>query len=160
MRDLASFKEFTGNSENRTIILTIISAIFLLISWLGLLKNILPFDPALIIIVISGTPILFEVAKGLITSFDLKANVLVSIALIASVVIREYFAAGEIAVIMMIGEILEDRTVRKAQESVKKLIQLTPPVARIRTSEGEKEVSIQEVKTGDIYWLSRVNQFR
>ncbi len=138
------------NSENRTIILTIISAIFLLISWLGLLKGILPFDPALISIIISGTPILFEAAKGLITSFDLKANVLVSIALVASVVIGEYFAAGEIAVIMMIGEILEDRTVRKAQESVKKLIQLTPPVARIRTPEGEREVSIQEVKTGDI----------
>ena len=150
MRDLTSFKEFMGNSENRTIILTIISATFLLISWLGLLKDILPFDPALISIVISGTPILLEAAKGLITSFDLKANVLVSIALIASVVIGEYFAAGEIAVIMMIGEILEYRTVRKAQESVKKLIQLTPPVARIRTSEGEKEVSIQEVKTGDI----------
>jgi len=150
MRDLTSFKDFIGNSENRTIILTIISAIFLLISWLGLLKGILPFDPALISIVISGTPILLEAAKGLITSFDLKANVLVSIALIASVVIGEYFAAGEIAVIMMIGEILEDHTVRKAQESVKKLIQLAPPVARIRTTDGEKEISIQEVKTNDI----------
>jgi len=83
MRDLTSFKDFIGNSENRAIILTIISAIFLLISWLGLLKGILPFDPALISIVISGTPILLEAAKGLITSFDLKANVLVSIALIA-----------------------------------------------------------------------------
>jgi heavy metal translocating P-type ATPase len=150
MMDLDGLNDFISSSENRTIILTIISAVFLLISWLGLLRDILPFDPALISIAISGTPILLEAAKGLITSFDLKANVLVSIALIASVAIGEYFAAGEIAVIMMIGEILEDRTVRKAQESVKKLIQLTPQVARIRTPDGEREVPISEVKVNDI----------
>ena len=148
MRDLTTPK-ILKDSEQRTIFLTIISGVFLLISWSGLLKSILPFDPAIISIIISGTPILLEAAKGLITAFDLKANVLVSIALIASVTIGEYFAAGEIAVIMMIGEILEDRTVRKAQESVRKLIQLTPPVARIRTPHGEKKVPIEQVKVGD-----------
>lgn len=148
--DPIRFKEFIGSSENRTIILTIISGLFLLISWLGLLKDILPFDPAMISVIISGTPILTEATKGLITSFDLKANVLVSIALVASVAIGEYFAAGEIAVIMMIGEILEDRTVRKAQESVKKLIQMTPPMARIRTPDGEEEISIEKVNVEDI----------
>ena len=148
MKDLISLNRFK-DAENRTILLTIISGIFLLISWTGLWKGILPFDPAIISIIISGTPILLEAAKGLITAFDLKANVLVSIALIASVAIGEYFAAGEIAVIMMIGEVLEDRTVRKSQESVRKLIQLTPPVARIKTSTGEEEVSIEQVKVGD-----------
>jgi len=138
------------NREFWTIVLTIISAIFLLISWFGWLNNILPFDVALISVVISGTPIVFEAAKALIQEFDIKAGILVSIALIASVAIGEYFAAGEIAVIMMIGEILEDRTIRKAQESVKKLLQLAPPVARIRTSSGEKEVSIEDVKIDDV----------
>lgn len=51
---------------------------------------------------------------------------------------------------MMIGEILEDRTVRKSQESVKKLIQLTPQTARIMSPAGEKEISIEQVKIGDI----------
>ncbi len=82
---------------------------------------------ALVSVVISGTPILLEAVKGLITSFDLKANVLVSIALIASLLIGEYFAAAEIAVIMTIGEILEDRTVRKARESVKKTFRANTP---------------------------------
>lgn len=148
MKDLISLKIFKDD-EQRRIILTIISGILLLISWTGLWKGILPFDPAIISIIISGTPILLEAARGLITAFDLKANVLVSIALIASVAIGEYFAAGEIAVIMMIGEILEDRTVRKSQESVKELIQLTPPVARIKTSDGEEEVPIEHVNVDD-----------
>lgn len=149
MNSYISFKKFKHNVEYRAIVLTVISGLFLLISWFGLFKGVLPFDPALISIVISGTPILLEAAEGLITRFDLKANVLVSIALIASVAIGEYFAAGEIAVIMMIGEILEDRTVRKSQESVKKLIQLTPQVARVLTAHGEKEISIERVKVGD-----------
>ena len=150
MEKIIDFKRFKNDAEYRTIILTVISGIFLLISWLGLLKDVLTFDPAIISIVISGTPILLEAAEGLITRFDLKANVLVSIALIASAAIGEYFAAAEIAVIMMIGEILEDRTVRKSQESVKKLIQMTPQTARIKSSAGEKEISIEQVKIGDI----------
>jgi P-type Cu+ transporter len=150
MDNIIDFNRFKNDNEYRTIILTVISGLFLLISWLGLLKNILPFDPALISILISGTPILIEATKGLITKFDLKANVLVSIALIASIAIGEYFAAGEIAVIMMIGEILEDRTVRKSRESVKKLIQLTPQIARIRTPSGEREISIEHVNVGNI----------
>ena len=150
MDKIIDFSRFKNDAEYRTIVLTAISGLLLIISWLGLLKGILPFDPALISIVISGTPILFEAGEGLITRFDLKANVLVSIALIASVAIGEYFAAGEIAVIMMIGEILEDRTVRKSQESIKKLIQLTPQTARIMTLAGEKEISIEHVKVDDI----------
>jgi heavy metal translocating P-type ATPase len=150
MDKIIDFKRFKNDGEYRTIILTVISGLFLITSWTGLLKGILPFDPALISIVISGTPILLEAGEGLITRFDLKANVLVSIALIASVAIGEYFAAAEIAFIMMIGEILEDRTVRKSQESVKKLIQLTPQTARIMSPAGEKEISIEQVKIGDI----------
>ncbi len=149
MNSHISFKKFKSDEEYRTIVLTAISGLFLITSWTGLLKGILPFDPALISIVISGTPILLEAGEGLITRFDLKANVLVSIALIASVAIGEYFAAAEIAVIMMIGEILEDRTVRRSQESVKKLIQLTPQTARITTPSGEREISIEQVKVDD-----------
>lgn len=145
-----SFNKFKTDNEYRSIVLTIISAVFLLISWSGILKNVIPFDVALVSVVISGTPILLEAVKGLITSFDLKANVLVSIALIASLLIGEYFAAAEIAVIMMIGEILEDRTVRKARESVKKLLELTPPMARIKTPDGEREIPVEDLAMGDI----------
>ena len=145
-----SFNKFKTDSEYRSIVLTIISAVFLLISWSGILKNVITFDVALVSVVISGTPILLEAVKGLITSFDLKANVLVSIALIASLLIGEYFAAAEIAVIMTIGEILEDRTVRKARESVKKLLELTPPMARIKTPDGEREIPVEDLAMGDI----------
>jgi heavy metal translocating P-type ATPase len=85
-----------------------------------------------------------------VTEFDITAGVLICIALIAAVVIGEYFAAGEVAFIMMIGELLENRTVRKAQEGIKKLMRLTPPMARIRKESGEVDIPASEVKIGDI----------
>src|SRR5699024_11317733 len=47
---------------------------------------------------------------GLVTAFDIKADVLVSLALIASVAIGEDFAAGEVAFIMQLGGLLEELT--------------------------------------------------
>ena len=52
-----------------------------------------------------------EAVIGLVTAFDIKADVLVSIALIASLIIGEDFAAGEVAFIMQLGALLEDLTV-------------------------------------------------
>jgi cation transport ATPase len=53
----------------------------------------LPFDMAWVAIAICGIPIIKEAAEGLITSLDIKADVLVSIALVAAVAVGEVFAA-------------------------------------------------------------------
>lgn len=137
-------------SQYKEYVLLAISGIALLFSWFGWLDSIIPFDPAWISILISGVPIVYSALVALVTRFDIKSGLLVSIALIAAIIIKEYFAAGEIAFIMMIGEVLEDRTVRKAHEGLKKLIQLTPQTGIIRTEEGEKEIPTSEIKVGDI----------
>ena len=59
-----------------------------------------PFDMAWIAIALCGVPIILEAIIGLVTAFDIKADVLVSLALIASICIGETFAAGEVAFIM------------------------------------------------------------
>lgn len=71
----------------------------------------LPFDMAwLAAIVLCGIPIILEAVIGLITAFDIKADVPVSLVLIASVCIGEIFAAGEVAFIMQLGALLEELT--------------------------------------------------
>lgn len=75
----------------------------------------LPFDLAWIAVVLCGVPIVLETVVGLVTVFDIKADVLVSLALIASVCIGEIFAAGEVAFIMQLGGLLEELTVAKAR---------------------------------------------
>ncbi|MFT4008013.1 MAG: cation-transporting P-type ATPase, partial [Lacrimispora sp.] len=111
MKHLEDFLEWGGTKKD--IAFLIISAAALIISLFDLLP--LPFDAAWAAILLCGFPIILEAVMGLITRFDIKADVLVSIALIASVIIGENFAAGEIAVIMQLGALLEDLTVRKAR---------------------------------------------
>ena len=70
-----------------------------------------PFSIAWVAIILCGVPIILEAVIGLVTEFDITADVLVSLALIASVFIGEDFAAGEVAFIMQLGGLLEELTV-------------------------------------------------
>ena len=99
---LESIMELGGTKKD--IAFLIISGIAIVCSIFRLLP--LPFDVIWIAIILCGFPIIIEAVIGLITEFDIKADVLVSLALIASVCIGEYFAAGEIAFIMQIGALL------------------------------------------------------
>ena len=132
----------------KDIVLLIISGGALLVSILDAVP--LPFDAAWIAIILCGVPILLEAAIGLITAFDIKADVLVSIALIASLIIGEDFAAGEVAFIMQLGALLEDLTVAKARAGIEKLIHLTPQTARVLENGVERVIPAQEVQVGDL----------
>jgi heavy metal translocating P-type ATPase len=89
-----------------------------------------------------------EAVIGLVTAFDIKADVLVSLALIASVCIGEYFAAGEIAVIMQLGGLLEELTVARARAGIEKLVSLTPQTARVIADQVECIIPAMEVQAG------------
>lgn len=110
----------------------------------------LPFDAAWVAIILCGVPIILEAVHGLVTAFDIKADVLVSLALIASVCIGEDFAAGEIAFIMQLGGLLEELTVAKARAGIEKLVHLTPRTARVIAGDTEKIIPAEEVRVGDI----------
>ena len=109
----------------------------------------LPVNPAWLAILLCGAPIVREAAVGLFTRFDIKADVLVSLALLASVAIGEIFAAGEIAFIMQLGSLLEERTVAKARAGIEKLVRLTPRTARRVTAAGEESIPAEAVALGD-----------
>ena len=110
----------------------------------------LAVDPAWVAVAVCGIPILKEAAVGLVTRFDIKADVLVGLALIASVCIGEIFAAGEVAFIMQIGALLEERTVAKARAGIERLVRLTPRTARRITGDGEETVDAKDVQVGDV----------
>ena len=109
-----------------------------------------PFDLAWVAILLCGVPIILEAVIGLVTAFDIKADVLVSIALIASVCIGQDFAAGEVAFIMQLGGLLEELTVAKARAGIEKLVHLTPRTARVLRDGGECVVPAEQVRVGDV----------
>ncbi len=138
------------NETKLTSAFALISAVSLILSITGVLKDVLPFDIAWAAIVLCGVPILVGAFRGVVFEHDIKADVLVAMALVASVVTGEFFAAGEVALIMQIGSLLEDYTSGKARESIKKLIRLSPQKARVIREGEECEVPVEEIRVGDM----------
>lgn len=140
--------DFFKDDKKRTILFLLLSGISLAFSFLEV--SVLPFDAAWIAIIFCGIPIIKEALDGLIISFDIKADVLVSLALIASITIGEIFAAGEVAFIMTIGALLEELTVEKARTGIENLIHLSPRTARVIKSRVESIIPAKDVQVGDI----------
>ena len=145
MRKLEAVLEIGGTK--RDIAFLIVSAVALLCS---IFHVPLPFDAAWVAIVLCGIPIILEAIIGLVTEFDIKADVLVSLALIASVFIGEIFAAGEVAFIMQLGGLLEELTVARARAGIEKLVQLTPQAARVIRGEKELMLPAEQVQVNDL----------
>lgn len=134
----------------KTFVVIIISSICLFISLIQSIDDFLHFNLSWVSIILCGLPIIKEAATSLYKEVDIKADVLVSLALIASVIIGEIFAAGEIAVIMTIGALLEDLTVQKAQSGIENLVKLIPKQARIIRDNKEIMINADDIEIGDI----------
>ncbi len=150
MYKLEELTEIGGTKKD--IVFLVIGGVSLLLSLLNsrFFFWALPFDIAWAAIILCGIPIILEAVIGLVTCFDIKADVLVSLALIASVCIHEDFAAGEVAFIMQLGALLEDLTVARARAGIEKLVHLTPQTARVITEGKEKIIMAEQVAVGDI----------
>ena len=145
MEKLEHLLELGGIKKDVTfLVISGIAVICSLLKW-----NPLPFDMAWIAIVLCGIPIILEAVIGLVTAFDIKADVLVSLALIASISIGETFAAGEVAFIMQLGGLLEELTVARARAGIEKLVHLTPQTARVLRDGKEEILPAERVRVGD-----------
>ncbi|MFV0352898.1 MAG: heavy metal translocating P-type ATPase [Oscillospiraceae bacterium] len=139
---------FFKDEQKRTLLFLGLSFVSLIISFFNI--GNLPVDAAWVAILLCGLPIVKGAVVGLVTEFDIKADVLVSIALVASVIISQIFAAGEIAFIMSLGAYLEERTVSKARAGIQRLIQLTPATARVQRQNEFTVIPAEEVQKGEI----------
>ena len=150
MYRLEEWMEIGGTKKD--IVLLVIGGISLILSLLDSRLHFIPlsFDIAWVAIIFCGIPIILEAIIGLVTRFDIKADVLVSLALIASVCIHEDFAAGEVAFIMQLGALLEDLTVAKARAGIEKLVHLTPQTARVIKDGSEKVITAEQVQVEDL----------
>ena len=146
MEKLEHLLELGGIKKDVTLL--VISGIAVLLSLFGVRP--FPFDMAWVAILLCGVPIILEAIIGLITAFDIKADVLVSLALIASVAIGEDFAAGEVAFIMQLGALLEEITVARARAGIEKLVHLTPQTARVLQDGRETVLPAEQVRVGDV----------
>jgi Zn2+/Cd2+-exporting ATPase len=94
-------------------------------------------------------PILWNALKSLARR-QLNAEVLVATGVIASASIGQFLAAAEVALIMRLGELLENYTIERARRSIGGLMEHMPLVARVRRGSMEEEVAVEQVRVGDL----------
>lgn len=145
---------YEKQSDRLRLIFVIISGVALATSltfcWTGNADKIAGFDPAWVAIVLCGLPIVLGAIVGVVKDHDIAADVLVALALIGSLILKEFFAAGEVAFIMQIGSILEDFTSDRAKKGISKLIKLSPKKANLFVEGQIKIIEADQVKLGDI----------
>lgn len=115
--------------------------------------NFLPFDPAWITVIISGIPLVYLAIWRVIHNpgiSKISSALLITIAMIAAIAIGDLFAAGEVAWIMAIGAILEERTTERAKKGLKKLIALAPAQGRRIMNGKEEMIPAEKIVEGDI----------
>ena len=134
--------------------MTIVGGAFLAVSLaLSLTDHKAPIDPAWVAVIICGIPLLYLSVWRIIHNHGISkisSALLISIAMIAAIAIGDLFAAGEVAFIMSIGAILEDKTTERAKKGLKELISLTPRQGRRIVNGKEEMIAAEEIKMEDV----------
>lgn len=105
-------------------------------------------DPALVTVAISGYPLLYLAVTRLVRQRWVSSALLIVVAMVASLCMAEVFAAGEVAFIMALGSILEEKTTERAGKGLRKLAGLMPRTGRVLTESGERVIPASEIERG------------
>ena len=143
---MSRFNDLFDRDEAISLLRLMVSGVSLVASFL--VGDDLPIDPAWVAIVLCGAPILWDAATGLVLRHDIKADVLVAIAIIASLALGEWLAAGEVALIMEIGGFLEDFSSGRARRGIEALSDMSPRTGRVVDPDGVSEVPVEEIGIG------------
>lgn len=146
---LKKISDFLGGT-----LMTAIGGVFLVISLVLMLTDTsFPVDPAWVSVIICGIPLAYLAfwrvifLKGI---SKINSALLITIAMVAALAIGDIFAAGEVAFIMAVGAILEEKTTERAKKGLKKLISLAPTQGRRIRNGKEEMIPADEIRKGDI----------
>ena len=142
--------------------MTILAGLFLLLDGIPHLietfggqspfQNIFPFESSWVTVIICGFPLVYLSIRRIVYNkgiSKISSALLISMAMFAAVAIGDIFAAGEVALIMALGALLEEATTERAKKGLKKLISLAPVKGRKIQDNKEKMISVESIQSGD-----------
>ncbi|WGI16784.1 cation-translocating P-type ATPase [Methanonatronarchaeum sp. AMET-Sl] len=101
-------------------------------------------------VVSAGTPIVKNGFRS-IRNYDLNIDLLMTIAIFGAIGIGYYVEAAALAVLYSVAELLENYSINRARSSIRDLIDLSPEVAMLKTSDGLKEISVDKLNEEDVF---------
>lgn len=142
-------KELFKNIKFRWLLAALIVIIpFLILSYFSIHASLwveLPIFSA--IIVIFGRKVFLSAFRSLIKLKLSNINLLMTIAVIGAIYLRQFEEAAIIVVLIALGDNLEEFGIQRSQTALKKLIDSTPKTALVKGK--EKEVPIENIEIGE-----------
>jgi Cd2+/Zn2+-exporting ATPase/Cu+-exporting ATPase len=139
-----------GTSRTRELLRLGLMGLAALVSFLGLWRPYIPIDlVAIITTLIGGYPIYKETFHSLRRG-HINMEVSMALAIIASLVIKQFTAAVVIAFFVILAEFIETYAVDKGRETVVKLEKASPKKALVRRNGVEVEADPKTLVPGDI----------
>ncbi len=122
----------------------------LVCGWLGLeaWRNPFGVNLALMAAVIGGARIVYGALVALLEG-QAGADLALAVAMVAAIVLGEYWVAAEVVLIAMVGESLEGLTFSRTHREMRRILELRPRVVRLRRDGQEVEVPVEEVRVGN-----------
>ena len=141
-------KELFKNVKFRWLLVALIVIIpFLVLSYFSIHASLwIELPIFLIIIVIFGRKVFISAFKSLIKFKLSNINLLMTIAVIGALYLRQFEEATIIIILFALGDNLEEFGIARSQTALKKLIDNTPKTASVKGS--EKEVPIEDIEIG------------
>lgn len=143
---------FHDHSRRITIVVVagILLGVGLLAEWLSLFHAYLPLILFFVSILLSGS-LIFPKALRSIKDTRLDMNVLMSVAVIGAIFIKEYSEAASVVFLFSLAELLEAMSVTRARRAIQEVLKIAPKNAIIISNSGESiQKDVQELKIGDI----------
>src|SRR3990170_2002 len=122
------------------------------LEYFGLLEKgleLIPLPVTLLAILFGGYPIFKKAFLGVL-SRQINVDLMMSVGIIGAAAIGEFTSSMLVVFFMSIAHYLEEFTVTRSRNAIRELIKLAPETARIKLDGREIEVSVKELKSGDI----------
>lgn len=130
--------------------ITAISGILIVLGYIMKLAGIGNVKDVLLIIasILASIPIAIKAWQALrMRAFSIE--LLVTIAVIGALYLREYTESSVVTFLFLFGAYLEARTLEKTRSSLKSLIEMAPQEAKVVRDDKEINVPVDEVEVGD-----------
>ena len=146
------FQRYRGFLLSPATLITAANALLLALGIIAVLLDQRPLARWLFLAsaIIGGAPIFKLAATNVVRDFDLTAGVMVSIAMIAAMIVGEYSAAAMVAFMMLVGEMLENFTMARADNALDELESLVPEIVTIRRDDQDVEIPLGSLCVGDL----------
>lgn len=121
----------------------------LLVSYIPMLDEVAGFPPAFYAMLLGGGVIAYRALLAVLDTHRLTAGTLVVITMAGCAYLGFYKAAALVALMMLVGELLEEITLYRTRQSFEELLALVPEEASVWRDGSWMRVSTSELAPGD-----------